>query len=196
MIRIKEDEDDPDYVKKQRELLKMRRLPETPCRVPSDLLYRFQSASLGCFRLSFSPDGKYLAAACIHENSKSIVKIFNVESGELKYTLRAHKNLIHDIDWNMNSQYLVTSSSDFTSKVWRLPNIEASEEVEEEDSERLMLVCTLTHTSYVYSGKFYHDRDESRLIVITACFDSKVRTWKISMQNGKYVKQSIFILLI
>lgn len=183
---VKDDEDDPEFLKKQKELLKIRRLPDSNCRVPNELLYRFQSASLGCFRLSFSPNGKYLAAACIYENSKSIIKIFNVESGELKYTIRAHKNLIHDIDWNMTSQFLVTSSSDFTAKVWKIPNIESSDEIEEEDSERLMLVCTLSHSSYVYSAKFYQDRDESRLVIITACFDSKIRAWKVSMNNGNY----------
>jgi len=130
-----------------------------------------------------------LAAACTAQNSKTIVKVFNVEDGELKYTIKAHKNIIHDLDWSWDSRYILTSSSDFTSKIWRIPYPEPSDEIEEDDSERLMLVCTLSHPSYVYSGKFFKDREQTRLMIATACFDAKVRIWKVESDHDRFVRE-------
>jgi len=168
-------------------LLRRKRFNDDECRVPNDILFRFQSSPLGCFRLSFSPNGKYLAAACTYENSKTVIKIFNVEDGVLKYTLKGHKNLIHDLDWHPSNMYLVSCSSDFTVKVWRIPDKEMNE-IDEDESERQLLVCTLFHSSYVYSAKFYRDMDPYNLIIATACFDSKVRVWRVDFENEKFLR--------
>ena len=37
------------------------------------------------------------------------------------YVLKGHKNLIHDIDWSHNDKLLMSSSSDFTVKIWQIP---------------------------------------------------------------------------
>jgi FOG: WD40 repeat len=185
------DLEDPEFIKKQKELLRMTRFPDTECRLPEEVLYRFPSADLGCFRLAFSPNGRYLAAACTYANSKTVIKIYNVEDGVLKYTIKAHKNIVHDIDFTPNSLYLVTCSSDFTAKLWKLPYPELNDEIEEDDSEKYMHVCTLLHPSYVYGAKFFIDEDESRLIIATACFDTKVRFWRVDFEYGRYSRHDV-----
>ena len=147
---------------------------------------------MGCFRLAFSPNGKYLAAACTYENSKTVIKIFNVEDGVLKYTLKGHKNLVHDLDWHSSNNFLISSSSDFTSKVWKIPENEAGD-IDEDESERLLFICTLFHPSYVYSAKFLKDREfhYRKLVIASACFDAKVRVWRVDFEEDKYAKQSI-----
>jgi jouberin len=174
-------------------LLKRKRFPEDECRIPNDILFRFQSAPLGCFRLAFSPNGRYLAAACTYDNNKTVIKIFNVEDGVLRYTLKGHKNLIHDLSWHPSNRFLVSCSSDNTSKVWRVPEVEMND-IDEEESEKQLLVCTLFHPFYVYSSKFYMDRDTSTLVIATACFDAKVRVWRVDFENDRYVRSGMTFL--
>jgi hypothetical protein len=56
-------------------------------KVPDTLLYKFQTAQLGCYRLAFSNNGNYLACACTASNSKTIIKIFSMEDGNYKFLL-------------------------------------------------------------------------------------------------------------
>jgi len=190
IVSQSEDLDDPEFVKKQKMLLRRRRFNDDECRIPTHVLFRFQSAPLGCFRLSFSPNGKYLAAACTYENSKTVIKIFNVEEGELKYTLKGHKNIIHDLNWHPTNKYLVSCSSDFSIKVWRIPEVEINE-IDEEESERQLFVCELLHPAYVYSAKFYRDRDPNCLIIASACFDAKVRVWRVDLENEIFYRSDL-----
>lgn len=166
----------------------MAHFPHTECRIPDEILFRFQSADLGCFRLAFSPNGKYLAAACTSQNSKTVIKIFNVEDGVLKYTIKAHKNIVHDLEFTSNNLHLMTCSSDFTTKIWKIPYPELVDEIEEDDSEKYMHLCTFLHPSYVYSSKFFPDNDEGKMIIATASFDSKVRFWRVDFEYGRYAR--------
>lgn len=52
---------------------------------------------MGAFKIKFSTRGKYLAIACTMATSKTIIKIYDVEIGELKIVLRGHHDLVHDI---------------------------------------------------------------------------------------------------
>lgn len=36
---------------------------------------------MGCYRLAFNKHGNYLACACTYKNSKTIIKLFDVETG-------------------------------------------------------------------------------------------------------------------
>ena len=181
------DTEDPDYIKKQRVLRKRRRYFDEQCYVPHKVLFRFSTSRLGCMRIAFSPDGRYLAAACTDENSKTVIKIFNIEDGILIYTLKGHKNLVHDLDWSADSQCLISGSSDFDCKIWYIPPEEPSEEVDEEDSEKNHYVYTLSHPSYIYACKFYNEKNQyDRRVVATACFDSKVRLWLLETEYDAF----------
>ena len=181
-LRDRDDLNDPEVRKKQIMLLKRRRIPHNePCNIPNQILFRFQTSALGCMKIAFSPDGDTLAAACTHQNSRTIIKIFDVEDGTLRCILKGHKNIIHDLDWTLDSEYLVSCSSDFTCKLWKIPDSESGGEVEEEDSEKHNLICTFPHPSYVYSAKIFPHKNEdglvNKILIATACFDSKVRLW-------------------
>lgn len=189
-IKRNVDMEDPEYIKKQRLLRKRRRNYDEECVVPRKVIFRFQTSPLGCLRLAFSPDGRYLAAACTYESSKTVVKVFNVEDGVLIYTLKGHKNLVHDLDWSSDSLCLVSGSSDFNCKIWHIPREEPSEEIDEEDSERNHFVYTLSHPSYIYSCKFFNDKSQlDRRVVATACFDGKVRIWLLETEQDPYTNQ-------
>lgn len=157
-------------------LFKRRRLPEEPCQIPTKILYKFQSSKFGCFKLAFSHNGKYLAAACTQENSKTIIKIFDIDDGTTPYIYKGHRNIIHDLDWSLNDNFLISSSSDYSCKIWKVPK-SADEVIDEEESEKYSLVCVFNHPAYVYGGKILPEKIAERLIIATICFDGKVRIW-------------------
>lgn len=61
--------------------------------IPDKIAYKFASAPLGCYRLgnhylnefllAFNRKGNYLACACTYKNSKTIIKLFDIETGQL-----------------------------------------------------------------------------------------------------------------
>ena len=169
----------------------MKILPGERCHVPDEHLYKFETDRLGCSVVSFSPNGRYLAAAVTKENSRTMIHNFDVEDGELKVILPGHNNIVHEISWNLDSDHLLTSSSDMSSKVtsslnqiWKIPlnpNIEkSSEEVYKET-----FIQNIFHPSYVYTGKLIPERfNEFRFVAITGCFDGKVRVFNVSLDHG------------
>ena len=54
------------------------------------------------------------------QKSETIIKIFNVEVGAIKIVLRGHRDLIHDLSWSADDNYLVSASADGSAKVWDL----------------------------------------------------------------------------
>ena len=84
-------------------------------------LWKFDTAKQGALRIEFSNMGKWLAIACTMENNKTIIKIVDVEMGGTeKVILRGHHDLIHDLHWSQNDEYLVSASADGSAKVWEL----------------------------------------------------------------------------
>lgn len=75
--------------------------------------------------MAFSHNGKYLAASCTLKSGKTVVKIFDVEDGNLQLILRGHNDLIHDIDWSYDDRFLITASADGACRVWNLSNKES-----------------------------------------------------------------------
>jgi len=50
--------------------------------------------------MAFNRKGNYLAAACTFKNSKTIIKLFDVENGTNFATYKGHRNLIHDLQFS------------------------------------------------------------------------------------------------
>lgn len=163
-------------------LFKRRRFPGETCEIPNKILYKFQTSKFGCFKMAFSHNGKYLAAACTQDNSKTIIKIFDVDDGTVPYIYKGHRNIIHDLDWSLNDQYLISSSSDYTSIVWKVPK-SFDEVIDEEESEKTSLIAIFKHPGYVYGGKIMPEKIVERLIAATICFDGKVRIWFMDEQK-------------
>ena len=95
-------------------------------------------------------------------DSKTIIKIFDVEdqkTNQPKVVLRGHIDLIHDLSWSQNDQFLVSASADGSAKVWGLDkkniNEEKSKNYTENDDE--FFVDQLLHPSFVYAAKIYPD---------------------------------------
>ena len=93
---------------------------DLPSMLPDTRVWKFDTDLQGSYRIEFSNLGKYLAVACTMQSSKTIIKVFDVEIGQLKVILRGHHDLIHDISWSQDDNYLVTASADGSAKAWDL----------------------------------------------------------------------------
>ena len=102
-----------------------------PSELPDLKVLKFETEPLGAFKIKFSNKGKYLAVACTKISSKTIIKIYDVETGELKIILRGHHDLIHDFAWSWDDNYLLSASADCSVKAYSLRY------KEEENSDKL-----------------------------------------------------------
>lgn len=189
---------------KEKDLRKLRRKrgKDKNCEIPNKFIAKFNSGEMGCLRLEFSPDGRYLAAACTLAGYRTVIRIFEVEDEPFKevFKYRGHKNIIHELSWiqfKQKDQYLLSCSSDFTARVWLVP-FQTNNYIGEEESETEYLLTTMNHPSYVYSGKFHpRSYETSSFIIVTACFDSKVRIWGVNPQaRGQILNNPVAQLLI
>jgi WD40 repeat protein len=103
--------------------------------------------------------------------------------------LRGHHDLIHDLQWSINDDYLMSTSADCSAKIWNLSSLKDSsndayaEKLNYTENDGKYFVCQLLHPSFVYAGGFYPDTAEerdTRFIIATVCYDQKVRLWLIS----------------
>ena len=130
--------------------------------LPNQRVFKFDTDKQGALKLEFSNMGRYLAVACTMQSSWTIVKIFDVESesGALKVVLSGHHDLIHDMHWAANDNYLVTASGDGSAKVWNLheKDKEISDNLNYTENDVKFLMCKpLMHPSFVYSAQIHPD---------------------------------------
>jgi len=74
------------------------------------------SEPCGAHFVSWSPDGRYIAANADVAN----VKLWDGTSGELRFTLVGHTDEVLGGDWSSDSSLLVTGAYDNTAKVWAI----------------------------------------------------------------------------
>lgn len=113
---IKEVREEKDK-NKQIKLNKMLRYGNEASIIPNEPLQKFKTDRLGCNTLSFSPNGRFLAAAVTLSTSRTWIHIYDVEDQQILCKLQGHKNIIHDFSWTLESEYLLSSSSDMSCKV-------------------------------------------------------------------------------
>lgn len=80
--------------------------------------------SQDCNMLSFSPNGKYLAAASgtIHvgEEYYPNIEVFDIYNGECLKTFYGHDSSLEHITWSHDSNYILTASSDHNAGIWEI----------------------------------------------------------------------------
>lgn len=154
-----------------KEVVKWKRLPGQACRIPNKHLFSLNAGERGCFCLAFSHNGRILAAACASRDGYPII-LYEIPSGRFMRELCGHLNIIYDLCWSKDDRYILTASSDGTARIWK-------NEINNTNTFRV-----LPHPSFVYTAKFH---PAVRELVVTGCYDSVIRIWKVDMRQDPAV---------
>lgn len=68
----------------------------------------------GSYSLDFSPDGSKVAM----DGSDGVVRIYNVETGSLLFSVNASASAIRSVDWSPNGAFIATGGQDGTARLW------------------------------------------------------------------------------
>uniref|UniRef100_A0A2K5V8C7 Jouberin n=1 Tax=Macaca fascicularis TaxID=9541 RepID=A0A2K5V8C7_MACFA len=143
------------------------KVPDCACRIPNKHLFSLNAGERGCFCLDFSHNGRILAAACASRDGYPII-LYEIPSGRFMRELCGHLNIIYDLSWSKDDRYILTSSSDGTARIWK-------NEINNTNTFKV-----LPHPSFVYTAKFH---PAVRELVVTGCYDSMIRIWKVEMRE-------------
>ncbi|KAM9656485.1 jouberin isoform 3-T6 [Morphnus guianensis] len=155
------------FPEEKKEPFKWTRLPGQACRIPNKHLFSLRGGDMGCFCIRFSHDGKTLAAACAGKNGYPIV-LYEIPSGQFLREFYGHLNIVYDLCWSKDNQYLLTASSDGTVRMWKIEMQAAS------------AVRVFPHPSFVYTAKYHPIADS---LVVTGCYDSVIRIWNANVKE-------------
>src|SRR5271155_3340068 len=81
--------------------------------------------------VKFSPDGKYLASACLHPilaywlilAADKLIKLWDSRTGEFIQNYQGHTKGISDIAWSPTSDLLASGSDDKTVRLWNVNTV-------------------------------------------------------------------------
>ena len=122
-----------------------------------------------------------------YSNNKTIIKIYDCEDGNLQIILSGHRDLIHDLCWNFDDQYLVSASADCSIRVWNLQDIETdhSDKLNYHVNDKKFFIKEVMHPSFVYGAKIHPNARDSpeELYIATICFDQKVRIIRVEFDS-------------
>lgn len=123
----------------------------------------------------------------------------------MKAVMRGHHDLIHDLQWSRNDDYLLTASADCSVKIWDMigfkdgSNESYGDRLNYTENDSRYFVCQLLHPSYVYGGGFFPDTSDerdSRLIIASVCYDQRVRLWLVTLDvEGKALQHDCLLEL-
>lgn len=65
--------------------------------------------------VEWSPDSKFIASA----SRDTTVQIWDVATGQIKQTYRAHTGIVNAVSWSPNGQLIASCSDDGTVQIWR-----------------------------------------------------------------------------
>ncbi|NXL78224.1 AHI1 protein, partial [Leptocoma aspasia] len=155
------------FSQEKKEPFKWSRLPGQACRIPNKHLFSLRGGDMGCFCIRFSHDGRTLAAACAGRNGYPIA-LYEIPSGQFLREFYGHLNIVYDLCWSKDNQYLLTASSDGTVRMWKIEMKAAS------------AVRVFPHPSFVYTAKYHPVADS---LVVTGCYDSVIRIWNANVKE-------------
>lgn len=148
--------------------------------------------------MKYSPSGDFLVAIFSgeHSNSNGInttsrVILFDSKTYSPIATFVGHHELVYEINWDNKNVEFVTSSADFTAKVWSINRLNAGYSDDSQENPTgsndgsiipLAAEITLQHPCFVYTSSF-HPRNGTASardwpqIIITGAYDRTVRLW-------------------
>ncbi|XP_065834714.1 jouberin-like isoform X2 [Oscarella lobularis] len=153
------------------------RLPGQTCRIPNRLMHSLPAGKRGCLAITFSHDGRSLAAACGDSDLASFpIMIYEIPSGDLKGQLSGHHNLIYDVSWSSEDRELISASSDGTVNVWDVKSLRSSP------------VQVLPHPCFVYAAQYH---PSAPWLVVTGGYDHTIRAWSTETpeKNGRLLRE-------
>ncbi|XP_042704119.2 jouberin isoform X4 [Chrysemys picta bellii] len=151
----------------KKEQLKWTRLPGQACRIPNKHLFSLRAGDMGCFCIRFSQDGKTLAAACAGRDGYPII-LYEIPSGQYLREFYGHLNIVYDLCWSKDDEYLLTASSDGTVRMWKI------------ETQATTSVRVFPHPSFVYTAKYH---PVANYLVVTGCYDSVIRVWNTKVKE-------------
>ncbi len=90
-------------------------------------------------------------------DSRTIIKIFQVETGQHVASLKGHHDLIHDLNWSIDDNVLLSASADGSCKVWTV--LKKDQDIPDKFSHNIndqtFFITNLFHPSYVYACLFF-----------------------------------------
>jgi len=171
-----------------------RRAADEASFVPSGVVASLPTARYGVTCVSFSPDGRVLAASCVGESDSFSfpIRLFETQSGT-ELVNRApsagagtdalppppppldgvHGNIVYMVSWSPCSQWLVSASGDGTCVVWHVPRA-APAWYRLKGPARAFSRLSHVPPGFVYCARF-HPRDSR--VVITGSYDHGLRLW-------------------
>lgn len=168
---------DTDILEQSDDLLKREnesasKLYYRKCMIPKTLKSQIQPGENGALCLRYNHRGSILAAA-IQVDEHYDIQFYGKRNDKdntnisLLTSFTAHLNLIHEISFSSDDQYLLTVSADGMAKIWNV-------------SDTNKAIAELPHTCYVYTGKFHPLNTE---IVATAGYDGLIKIWDVPKQK-------------
>lgn len=148
------------------------------CEVPKEIVYKLESEKLGCYRTLFVDN--YLFAACSSKKHTGI-KVYSLESGEKKMTLKGHREVIYSLTTTENEKFLISAGSDHIVRVWEIPD-NFGEYIDEDESEHY-LRSECVHSAAIYSTACVHVPLSDKIYVVTCCYDGFLRLWEVSVKE-------------
>ncbi|GFT04866.1 hypothetical protein NPIL_588021 [Nephila pilipes] len=129
-----------------------------PFEVPEQHSLTLESAA-NCRVLKFSSLGRILVAGC-GTLGQYLLLFYEIPSGKMMHKIAAHSDVIYDLDWSQDDEYLLSASADYCVKLWNIKSWNLS--------------STFIHPSFVYSAKF---QPALKNILVSGCFDHVIRVW-------------------
>jgi len=117
------------------------------------------------FTASLSSDNKYLAIAGCMGNNLGDIRIINTQTYKIEFILRGHTNIINDLNFSLDSNLLLSASSDKTARLWNVQNQKT--------------IYTLKHDNNVTLSVTSPDND----IILTATSQKEFKLWNVNKIN-------------